>query len=290
MKYLPFVFLLALVGCAGVSHSERGAQSSLAPSPAPVLYIPSPAHALLNAPDAALYAKDLADALGDFDVPSTAGKADTPSWQLIVAAAQNGTQIIPVYHVLGPNQEVYGKLQGESVPATGWAAGDQSLLAQTAVRDSRPLSKLLAQINAHVQLNSPDSLVNRPARVFVGTVSGIPDDENIPLPKDLSRELTDAGLQVVNKIADADFSIKGDVNTSPAASQQIIVQLSWIVHDSNNRLVGKVVQLHELKATELPAYWQQMAAATTSQAASGIKNVIKNDMVKKPNTTQAANK
>lgn len=261
---------------------------TLGAASAPVLYIPPPAHALLDAPGMALYAKDLADALGRFGIPSVAGKADTPSWQLLIAAAQDGDHIIPAYHILGPNHEVYGKLEGTPVPADGWLAGDKSLLAQAATEDSQGLSKLLAQINARVQLNSPDSLVNRPARVFVGDITGTPYDTSIALPETLSQQLATSGLKVVHAITAADFRITGEVKTIPVASGQIIIQLNWFVHDSNGRFVGQVVQLHELKAADLPSYWQGMGAATTPQAVSGIKNVIQNDLVKKPGAAQAA--
>lgn len=239
---------------------------------------------------ATTYAHDLANALGRYDVPCLAGESKTPNWQLGIKAVQAGDQISPAYRILGPDHKIYGTLDTAPVPAMGWKSGDESLLAQTATRDSQKLSQLLARINADVQLKNPNSLVNRAPRVFIGPATGLPDAERLALPADLGRHLAAAGLHVVNTPMAADFSITGAVKTTPATPGQSLVQLSWSVHDSNGRLVGQVVQLHELKTTDMPAYWQQMEATTTPQSAAGIVSVIDNDRVKKPGTTSITQK
>lgn len=287
MKYLPLLLLLALVGC-GTLHN--GGEASLSRPAAPVLFIPPPTHALMSAQAATTYVRDLANALNGYGVPCVAGDRKGPSWQLRIAAVQTGDQIIPAYHILGPDRKVYGKLNTAPVPALGWKAGDDSVLAQTASRDSQGLSRLLTRINADVQIKNPHSLLNRAARVFVGDMTGPPDDERLSLPADLSQHLTDSGLDIVNTPMDADFSVTGIVKTSPVMPAQTIVQLSWFVRDSNGRLVGEVVTLHELKTTDMPAYWQNMAATTTPQSTAGILRVIKNDQVKKTSLPDDAHK
>lgn len=287
--YLPLLLALLLVGCGrlpGSLYGKPGAEGAkLVIPPAPVLFVPAPDHALLPAQAAAGYAHDLADALVTYDVPSVAGHSKIRNWQLLIGATRLGDEIIPAYHILGPNNEVYGKLNGAPVPAQDWIQGDASLLAQTATRDSAPLSKLLTQINARVQLSSPESLVNRTPRVFVEGVSGAPGDGDTSLPTDLVRNLAASHLDVVKIAKQADFTIAGVVKTAPAEQGEDVVQLTWSVHDINGRMVGQVTQLHELKPSDMAPYWGDVAQAATQQAAVGILNVIQNDMVKKPAPT-----
>lgn len=285
-KYIPFLLALMLVGCGRIPGSLNGKPGAmgakLAIPPAPVLFVPIPSHALMSASAASSYAHDLANALVSYDVPSVAGASKQRNWRLLIAAAQQGDQTIPAYHIIGPNGKVYGKLEGAPVPTQGWEQGDAALLTQTAARDSARLSSLLAQINARVQLSSPESLVNRTPRVFVGDVTGAPGDGDSSLPRDLSHNLSTASLDVVNNAKDADFTIAGHVETSPAGRGEEVVQLTWIVRDSNGRLVGRVTQLHELTPSDMSPYWGDVAQAATQQAAAGISNVIQNDIVKKP--------
>lgn len=285
-KYTPFLLALMLVGCGrlpGSLNGKPGAMGArLAIPPAPVLFVPIPSHAQMPAPAAASYADDLAKALVSYDVPSVAGTSKHRNWQLLIEAARQGDQMIPAYHIIGPNGEVYGKLMGAPVPAQGWEQGNAALLMQTATRDSARLSSLLTQINAHVQLSSPESLVNRTPRVFVGKVTGALGDGDHSLPRDLGRNLGTSSLDVVSNAKDADFTIVGRVETSPAGPGEDVVQLTWSVRDSNGRLVGRVTQLHELKPSDMSPYWGDVAQAATQQAAAGISNVIQNDIVKKP--------
>ena len=63
---------------------------------------------------------------------------------------------------------------------------------------------------------------------------------------------------------------------SPDTNNQILVQLTWTIRDSNNRIIGKVFQLHDLNPGDITPHWGDVAAAAASEAASGILNVVNN--------------
>ena len=130
--------------------------------------------------------------------------------------------------------------------AADWSNGDPDALNKAANTDALALCSLLASVNASVQQSNPQSLENRPARVFVGKVTGAPTDGDSALALDISRDLPNAELALVNDPAQADFVVSGEVKTQPDTNHQTVVQIVWTVHDSNKRVAGQVTQLHEL--------------------------------------------
>jgi hypothetical protein len=250
--------------------------AKLSAPPPPVLIIPTPTNALLADDSAKLYAQDLAAALANLDVPSLAAPAGKRDWKLITTATLNGNNVTPSYAITGPDGKSYGTQTGQPVNAATWANGDPEALNQAATTDAATLCKLLTNVNATVQQSNPQSLENRPARVFMGTVTGAPTDGNNALSLNLMRDLPDNSLVLVNNKTNADFTINGIVTTQPDTNHQILVQINWLVTDSNNRKIGQVTQLHDLNPSDITPYWGDIAAAAASEGATGIQEVITN--------------
>jgi hypothetical protein len=285
LKNLILGLPLALASCGTLPepfYGNPGPEGAiLSIPPAPVLMVPAPTGALLGDDAAKLYAKDLAAQLANMDVPSIFGPAGKGEWQLVATAQLKGNDVTPAYTVIGPNDKTYGRLQGAPVSAAAWADGTTSALQDAAAADAKPLSKLLANINARVQQSNPLSLENRPPRVFIGTVTGAPGDGDTALPLDLSRDLPSPGLELVNSAKQADFSVTGVVKATPSGPGQVTVELDWSVLDSNHRKIGQVTQLHVLAVSDISPYWGDVAAAAASEAASGIQQVVLNAKLKK---------
>jgi hypothetical protein len=243
--------------------------------------VPAPTGALLGNDAAKLYAQDLAAQLADRDVPSIYGPAGKGTWQLLATAKLAGNDVLPAYTVLGPNGKAYGQIQGAPVSAAAWANGTASALQDAATADAKPLSKLLATINARVQQSNPLSLENRPPRVFIGAVTGAPGDGNTALPLDLRRDLPSPDLELVTNAQQADFTVTGIVKATPSGPGQVTVELDWSVQDANHRKIGQVTQLHALAAGDVSPYWGDVAAAAATEAASGIQQVVVNAKLKK---------
>jgi hypothetical protein len=285
MKNLILGLPLLLAACGTLPepfYGNPGREGAiLSIPPAPVLMVPAPTGALLGDDAAKLYAKDLAAQLADMDVPSIYGPAAKGDWQLVTTAKLAGNNVLPAYAVMGPNGKPYGQVQGAPVPAAAWADGTADALQDAAATDARPLSKLLANINARVQQSNPLSLENRPPRVFIGKVTGAPGDGDSALPLDLSRDLPSPDLELVTNAKQADFTVTGVVKATPSGQGQVTVELDWSVLDTNHRKIGQVTQLHVLAASDISPYWGDVAVAAATEAASGIQQVVINEKLKK---------
>jgi hypothetical protein len=285
MKYLPLFLACLLTACGTLPepfYGDPGVEGAkLATPPAPVLIVPPPDNAMLADDSAKLYATDLANALAALDVPSVARPAQKTDWRVTTTAQLNGTNVVPHYAITGPDGKAYGGQDGAPVPAQDWANGNPAALNTAATADALTLTKLLARVNADVQQSNPRSLENRPPVIFFSGVTGAPGDGNHALALNMNRDLPGLGVQQTSKPAQADYTVNGVVKTQPDTGGQILVEIDWLVHDSNNRIVGQVTQLHDLDPADITPYWGDIAAAAAAEGASGIHTVIENDTLKK---------
>jgi hypothetical protein len=285
MKRLALILPLVLAGCGTLPepfYGNPGPEGArLALPPAPVLMVPPPSGALLDGKAGALYARDLAAELANYDVPSVVGPAAKTGWRLGISAKQTGGSVIPSYVIAGPNGKVYGQQLGAPVPAQGWASGDAATLQAAAAADAPALSKALAVINAQIQQSNPKSLENRTPRVFLGAVTGALGDGDTALQMNLARDLAGPDLEVVANPAQADFTVTGTVKSKPDNNGQLLVELDWVVRDANHRIAGQVTQMHDLAASDMQPYWGDVAAAAAAEAANGLQTVVQNAVLKK---------
>lgn len=265
---------------SGCVVSPRTVSASAGHEAAPVLFVSSVSRGLITAQSNITYAQDMATALEAYGVPATVKMPQGQSWQLQVSVKPADQNIFPSYRIIGPDQKMYGQLAGKAVSAQGWNGTDQTALSQMAGRDAAILSDMLAKINAKVQLTNPSSLANRPPRLFIGAVSGVPDGSDLLLSADLRRDLSTSGLKLVTAQNEADFTITANIKIVPVAVSDTAAEVNWLVHDSNGRLVGQVTQLRELGATAPSTVLQGMTSSLAQEAASGVVTVVHNDIVK----------
>jgi hypothetical protein len=277
--------MLALTACGTLPQPFYGdpgkVGAQLAVPPAPVLIIPTPGNAMLDDQSAAAYAQDLAAALAAADVPSIAGPATKHDWRLTTTASISGQTVSPAYAITGADNKFYGSVTGAPVPAAAWANPTPAVLTAAANADSLIIAKKLAAVNAAIQGSNPESLENRPPRVFIGAVTGAPGDGDNALSLGITRDLPGPDIELVTDPKRADFTVTAIIKTQPDAKNQILVELDWIIHDANNRQIGQVTQLHDLAATDIIPYWGDVAAAAATEAATGIHEVITNAVLHK---------
>jgi hypothetical protein len=285
MKFLLLALLLPLAACGTLPEPFYGNPgpngARLAIPPAPVLMVPTPGGAMLDDSSAQTYAQDLATQLANFDVPSIAGPAQKTDWRVVITAKLAAGSVVPAYDIIGPDKKNYGAENGAPVPAAAWANGDTTALQTAAATDAKTLSALLVGINARVQGSNPNSLENRPSRVFMGAVTGAPGDGNSSLKLGMTRDLPDSHSKLVSNPANADFLITGNIRTQPDGKGNLLVELDWSVADSNHRKIGQVTQLHDLAAADIEPYWGDVAAAAAAEAAKGVQEVMTNATLKK---------
>jgi hypothetical protein len=285
MKRVVMSLPLLLGACGTLPEPFYGdpgsAGAKLAVPPAPVLVIPSLSAAGLGEASGQVYAGDLAAALNVLDVPSIAGAVKPAEWRLSAIASTSAGFVTPTYDVIGPDGRDYGEQTGTPVDAGAWAAGDAATLNHEATADALAIANKLAAINAQVQQSNPNSLENRPPRVFLGTISGAPGDGDNALMLAMRRDLPGSDTEMVSDPASADFTVTGHVKTQPDENKQILVELDWVVQDSSERKIGQVTQLHDLSPRDIEPYWGDVAAAAAAEAAAGVNEVITNATLRK---------
>jgi hypothetical protein len=289
-RLIAFAAAFALSACGTLPepfYGNPGREGAiLAIPPAPVLVIPTPTGALLG--DAApAYATDLAAALAAQDVPSIARPAQKTDWRITTTATLTGATITPRYTLLGPDGKTYGELTGAPVDARAWSNATQATLTAQAAADAAPLTKLLEAANAKIQGADPNSLENRPPRIYFAGVTGAPGDGDQSLALNLTRDLPRLGDTITQTPANADFTIRAVVTTEPDTKNQILVTLNWKVEDALHRPIGQVTQLHDLSPADITPYWGDVAAAAATEAAGGLHEVIANATLHKPGVTPA---
>jgi hypothetical protein len=269
---LPLLLASALAACGTLPepfYGDPGVEGAkLATPPAPMLIVPPPANAML------------ADDSANLDIPSIARPAQKTDWRVTTTATLNGAAVIPRYAITGPDGKLYGTENGAPVPAPDWANGNPAALSKAATADALTLSNLLAQVNATVQQSNPRSLENRPPVVYFAGVTGAPGDGDNALTLNMNRDLPPLGIQQISAPAQADFTVKGVVKTKQDGGQMLL-EIDWLVHDSSNRMVGQVTQLHELNPSDIIPYWGDVAAAAAAEGARGIHEVIVNNTLHK---------
>lgn len=285
MKYAALTLAILLAGCGTLPEPFYGnsgpVSAKLSLPPPPVLVIPTPGSAMLANDSAIAYAADLATALVAADIPSIARPATKTDWRITTTATINANIVTPHYAITGPDGKTYGTEDGAPVPAAEWANGNSTALQTAATTDAATLAKLLTGINAKIQQSNPNSLENRPARVYLTGISGAPDDGNTSLALNLNRDLPKLGLTLAPNPGQADFTITGIVKTSPDTNNQTLVEIDWIIKDANNRKIGQVTQLHDLNLPDITPYWGDIAAAAATQGATGIAEAVHNATLRK---------
>jgi len=244
--------------------------------PPPRLDVPAPGTSLLTNAGAADWAHDTADALVDQEVPAVAIPPHNGDWQLALSAATNGQTVTPRYTVLDPKGAPQGSVDGPAVPAAAWATAAPVTLQQAAQSAAPQVGALLTAIEARLQQSDPNSLLNRPARLYLAGVTGAPGDGNASLARQIRLKLPGNGNVLQDSPNGADFTIKGVVTVRNVPGGQQQIEIHWIVADIYGKEAGDVAQGHDIPAGSLDGYWGEVASVVADEAAGGIGQVINN--------------
>ena len=135
---------------------------------------------------------------------------------------------------------------------------------------------LLRSVDANTKPSDPNSLYNRPARIFFSGVTGAPGDGNASLARDMRARLPDTGDQLVQHVESSDFALKGTVKVTDLPDGEQQVEIHWIVSGPRGGIAGDVAQGKDIPRGTLSGYWGDIAAAITDEAAGGVHEVITN--------------
>lgn len=278
------LLLLLLVGCGNLPQPFLGnpgaTATRLAQPPPSRLSIPTPSQSLLPAAAAAAWATAVADALTAEDIPAVTGSRPK-EWSLGMTAELRGPDVIPVYTVRNPTGEIMGTNESPPISAAAWAAASTATLQAAAKTAAPGIATLLGRIEAAAKQSDPNSLLNRPARIWFTGVTGAPGDGNTSLPAQMRKKLAALGLIIQDDARGADFSLAGTVAAVPGVGGTIRIEVQWIVADGRGER-GKILQLNEVPPAAVNHYWGDVAVAVATEAAGGVRDVILNAGGRKP--------
>ena len=274
------LLLLALASCGDLPQpflGRPGANATrLAQPPPSRLAVPPPSESLLPDSGSNAWAQAMADALLAEEVPAVRIAPRRGDWVLLLSAEMRGNTVVPTYTVQNPLGKPQGTAQGAPVPVRAWASGDPAVLKQAAAQAAPGVVALLSGIEAARRQSDPTSLQNRPARVYFTGVSGAPGDGNRSLPAQMRVKLTDLGIVVQDTAANADFKLRGDVETHPGAKGTVRVEVQWIINDPNGDERGRILQMNEVPRGTLDSFWGDVAVVVANEASGGVRDVITN--------------
>jgi hypothetical protein len=240
------------------------------------LIVPPPAGGLLPDPDAAAWSRAVVAALVQEEIPAYAAASHPGEWQLRLTATLNGTQVVPRYALIDPTGADKGDVDGPPVAAGAWAQAAPATLQASAAQAAPQLLALLRAVDATIKQSDPNSLYNRPARIFFSGVTGAPGDGDGALARDMRMKIPETGDQLVSSAAAADFLLRGTVRVTPEPGDQQQIEIHWLVSDPDGKLAGDVAQGHDIPAHTLDHYWGDVAAVVAEEAAGGVHEVITN--------------
>ncbi|WP_419728619.1 hypothetical protein [Lichenicola sp.] len=273
-----------LAGCGDLPQpfaENPGAEALRLATPPPArLDIPPPAHALLADAQAQQWSQALADSLLLKEVPAVAQPARKGDWHLVVDASLEGDQVVPRYRIVSPAGKVRASANGTPVPADAWASADPALLKANAQLAAAQVSTMLTGIQAAVAQADPNSLLNRPTRIWFTGVTGAPGNGNLELARQMAVLLPDGHNTLQTTARNADYTVSGHVTISKpdrASDGVQHIEIVWTVQNAKGHEAGKATQLHDVPAHSLDGYWGDVAADAAQEAASGIHEVIANN-------------
>lgn len=276
--WLALTVLLA--ACGDLPRPFEGRPGSLGarlaqPPPARLAVVPT-GQVLLGNAGAAEYAAAVAQAMQEEALPAVAEPVRPGDWTLELSAALRGAQVVPGFRVRDPAGKEHGDAQAQPVPAAAWSEAAPDTLRRAGREAAPTIAALLAGIEAARRDADPNSLVNRPVRVFLRPVTGAPGDGNRSLAVHMRDQIAKLGMVAQDKPEGADYTVAAEVSLADLPGNQQRVEIRWRVLDARGAEAGQVAQLNQVPRGTLAGLWADVALIVAQEAAGGIKDVIGN--------------
>lgn len=272
------LLLLLLAACGNLPRpfeGDPGTNGRLLIQPPPARLVVAPPSLAYLRPEAAdSLARELTALLVEREVPATTGASRPGVWELDITATIRADRIVPAYTVLDTTGRERGTAEGPPVDPAAWTEASPDTLRAAALAATPRVVDLLRHIEADRKRSDPNSLVNRPARIYLAPITTAPGDGNAALALQIRRELEKQSVTVQDASDGADFTVSCQVQVTPTAGGLERVEIAWAVVDAARHERGKVVQLNEIPAGSLRGLWADIAVVIAQEAAPGIKEVM----------------
>ncbi len=272
--------LLGLAGCGDLPRPFAGNPGRqalmLSVPPPPKLMVPNPTDSLLGDREAAAWSHAMTDALVASELPAFNATPHAGDWILHLSANLQGGQVTPTYALTDARGGDRGRVTGSPVPAGAWAQGSPQVLGQSAAEVAPQIVALLRAVDATLKQSDPNSLYNRPARIFFAGVTGAPGDGKPTLTHGIRSKIPETGDQLVTRPEFADYILRATVQLTDEPGGQQQVEIHWFVADRTGRVIGDIAQGHDLPRGTLDHHWGDIASVITDQAAGAVHDAITN--------------
>ena len=281
-RCLLLLVLLAPASCGDLPQPFRGRPGGqageLAQPPGVRIAVPRPgADALLDSGGGERFAAALSNALRVNEVPATSGERFPLDWRLTVEASQDGRSITPRYRLVNADGADQGSVSGRAVSVSAWSEARDETLGEAARYAAPRIAELLLRAEARRRGTTPESLTGNAPRVFLASVRGAPGDGNVVLADRLRSALNQRGMVVQDNAVAAAFAVTAEIEVAASGIPgEQRVEIIWTVSRRDGHDLGRVVQLNTVPARSLDRFWGDVATAAASEAAGGIREVIRN--------------
>lgn len=283
---------LALAGCGDLPHPFQGNPGATArrlAQPPPARLVVNTGKTFLGTSDSMVWKRAVAAALQDQEVPAVVADERSEEWRLQMTVELKDGKVVPHYTVWNPAGKELGRIDDAGVPLDMWLYADPAMFKTSAAKMAPQIANLLTSIEAQRQQTDPNSLLNRPARVYVSDVKGAPGDGNTALAKQMRTALPKDGQMVQTDPSGADYTVQGVVRMAVGATPGTQrVEIVWIVTDSTGREGGRIAQINEIPGGTLDLFWGDVAMVVAQQAAGGVRDVITNQLITHRKTADSA--
>jgi len=275
---LSFALLLLVAACGDLPRPYQGnpgatAQRLSQPPPSRVAVPPSYATYLPSLASKP-YSNALATAMQDVALPAVADYAKAGDWRIDLGVINRGSTTIPTFTIVDPSGNKKGTEEGKPVPTDIWRKGSPDTLKAAAADAAPRILALMERVEAARRESDPNSLYNRTAVVMVTPVTGAPGDGNIALTRLMREKLAKLGTTVQESATGSDFTLSAKVEYAQLTPKTHRIEIVWLLHDTRNNEVGRIVQLNEVPSGVLDKYWGDVAVAASDEASGAIRDVI----------------
>lgn len=212
-------------------------------------------------------ASKVVEALIERDVPAFRSSRNRSSMILTGTVVDPGRDAHIAWVLHDPQGEEVGRFEQsiEGTPIEPWAQADPALMEAFAAGAA-------PQIAAYIQEDVKAEVVT-PA-IYVGTVSGAPENGGPRLQAALRQGLRRLGARVATTPSDKTLVATADVRVTPMPDDRLEVAIAWAVSDPFGVEIGKIDQASPFAKNVVENSWGELAREAGLAAAAGMVDLV----------------
>jgi hypothetical protein len=125
-----------------------------------------------------------------------------------------------------------------------------------------------------VPVDAAEQPVTQKTGLWVRPIKGTPGDGNFSLTRAISYALSNHGIIIIKKRAEAEFELKAQVRIdSPKLGKQQ-VEIDWVVFRNEDQEIGRATQKNTVPVGTFKGRWGQVAVMIAAAAAGSVIDII----------------